>query len=367
MTYKDTLFFVARSLTIAHELENFDFVKTAVENNQVDWEKVVLLSTKHYVFPALFCNYKKKKILEFLPQDLVAYMEHITELNRARNRQILSQAGALNQILSDAGIQGVFIKGTGFLLQDFYDDIGERMVGDIDLLVAPESYVNVIQLLKDKGYYEQHQKDYSFPFFRHYDRLVKDGNIAAVEVHKALTTEKHHAHFNWQTVFEKTISIDSFRVLDMKDQIVLTTVAKQINDAGQYQKDISLRNAYDVFKLSVNIDSLSAIRKHIGIFSILNNFLCVCSYTLNSQKITYQNNSDANAYLDFYINKIGDPSFGLKHQKQTQKKLALQNRFNFLIASLHRKENRQWILRRFFDKDWQRAKLIQLGLIKPKQ
>ena len=255
MTYKDTLFFVARSLTIAHELENFDFVKTAVENNQVDWEKVVQLSTKHYVFPALFCNYKKKKILEFLPQDLVAYMEHITELNRARNRQILSQAGALNQVLSDAGIQGVFLKGTGFLLQDFYDDIGERMVGDIDLLVAPESYEKTIDALRSAGYREIEIKQNRFPQFKHYDRMIKDDEIAAVEVHKAMVLEDFHKEFNWDIVKSDFMVRKPYLFLSYNHQLVLTILAKQINDFGRFYSDISLRNAYDLYLLAFKTDA----------------------------------------------------------------------------------------------------------------
>jgi len=140
MTYKETLFFVAQCLTIILESKNREEIEAKLKLEKIDWEAVVKVSTSHYVMPALYCNLKKVGFLNYLPKDLVAYMKYITELNRERNLQILEQAKELNELLVANDITPVFLKGTGNLLEGLYEDIAERMVGDIDFIVSKDNY-----------------------------------------------------------------------------------------------------------------------------------------------------------------------------------------------------------------------------------
>ena len=92
MSYKETLYFVAKCLTISLEDNNRDEIEVVLKTTDVDWDAVVKVSTAHYVFPALYCNLKRVDFLQYLPQELVSYMEHITDLNRERNKKIITQA-----------------------------------------------------------------------------------------------------------------------------------------------------------------------------------------------------------------------------------------------------------------------------------
>ena len=92
MTYKETLYFIAICLTISLEDKNRLLIEKQLQSNTVDWDAVVKLSTTHYVFPALYCNFKHVDFLQYLPQELVSYMVHVTGLNRERNQQIITQA-----------------------------------------------------------------------------------------------------------------------------------------------------------------------------------------------------------------------------------------------------------------------------------
>ena len=58
-----------------------------------------------------------------MPDDLVEYMIHITNLNRERNEQIIEQAKEVNQLLLDHNITPVFLKCTWNLLEGLYEDI----------------------------------------------------------------------------------------------------------------------------------------------------------------------------------------------------------------------------------------------------
>ena len=90
-------------------------------------------------------------------------MEHITDINRERNKQIISQAKELNTLLLANNITPIFLKGTGNLLAGFYEDIAERMVGDIDFIFSKEDYPKAITILREFGYSEVHKNKYYFP------------------------------------------------------------------------------------------------------------------------------------------------------------------------------------------------------------
>ena len=140
MNYKETFYFVAKCLTISLEDNNRQEIEKQLKSTSIDWDAVVKVSTAHYVFPALYCNLKRADFLHYLPQDLVGYMKHITDLNRDRNRQIIQQAKDLNSLLLANNIRPIFLKGTGNLLAEIYEDIGERMVGDIDFIFLLQDY-----------------------------------------------------------------------------------------------------------------------------------------------------------------------------------------------------------------------------------
>jgi hypothetical protein len=124
LNYKETLFFIAKCLTISLEEKNRQEIEKQLKSTSIDWDAVVEVSTAHYVFTALYCNLKCADFLQYLPHELVSYMEHITDINRERNKLIISQANELNNVLLANNIKPLFLKGTGNLLAGIYEDIG---------------------------------------------------------------------------------------------------------------------------------------------------------------------------------------------------------------------------------------------------
>ena len=99
MNYKESLYFIAKCLTISLEVKNRQEIEKQLQSDRIDWDAVVKVSTSHYVFPSLYCNLKRADFLKYLPQDLVSYMQYITNINRERNKQIILQANELNNVL----------------------------------------------------------------------------------------------------------------------------------------------------------------------------------------------------------------------------------------------------------------------------
>ncbi|WP_435414704.1 nucleotidyltransferase family protein [Polaribacter aestuariivivens] len=367
MNYKETLFFVAKCLTISLEEKNRIEIEQQLKKQEIDWESVVKLSTEHYVFPALYCNLKRVDFLKYLPEDLVEYMNHITTLNRERNKQIIKQAKEINQLLLDNNITPIFLKGTGNLLEGLYEDIAERMVGDIDFIVSKENYLKTIQIIENDNYSKVTEEEYSFPQFKHYNRLQKKDNIAAVEIHKELLIEKFADEFNYELVKTDSQTIHNVNVLSFANQLSLSIIAKQINDAGIHYKNMALRNAYDVFLLSKKTKAIDAFSKFDTLKSPLNCFLASCYEVFGKvASLNYAHSQDVFDYLKKFNAQISD----IQKLNTTRKKAAfrvfIKARLNIIKKAFFDKAYRNWLLKRITDKNWQQEKLIQLKLKKPK-
>ena len=363
MNYKETLFFIAKCLTISLEEKNRDEIEIILKTMNVDWEAVVKVSTSHYVFPALYCNFKRADFVKYLPADLVEYMIHITNLNRDRNAQILQQAQELNSLLLANNIRPVFLKGTGNLLAGIYDDIAERMLGDIDFILSKEDYSKAITVLREFGYSEVNKYKYHFPSTKHFRRLQKENNIAAVEIHKELLLEKHTNEFNYSFVEKDSQVIKGVTVLSYANKLNLSIIANQINDSGFYYKTMALRNAYDVFLLSKKTNAKDAVNTLDKLSQPLNCFLAACYEVFNKvDSLEYNNTKKAASYLNVFNSQFTSRKRTKRKHKRIKIYLFIKSRVNILYKSIMYKEYRVWLFKRVSDKNWYKEKIIQFGI-----
>jgi hypothetical protein len=350
LNYKETLYFIAKCLTISLEEKKRDEIEIILKTTYVDWDAVVKVSTAHYVFPAIYCNFKRADFLKHLPADLVDYMKYITNLNRDRNTQILQQAKGLNSLLLANNITPIFLKGTGNLLEGIYEDIGERMVGDIDFLFSEKDFFKGIDIIKNDNYTKtEGQLDY-FPGFRHYSRLVKQENIAAVEIHKEVTIEKYRGEFNSKMISKDAPQINGFSVLSFENQLSLSIITSQINDYGFDLKNFSLRNAYDVFLLSKKVDTKKAISKFTKLKSPLNCFIANCNLVFGDlESLKYYKTKESESYLKAFNISVYRSKSNLKINFKLIT-INFNRRFGKICKSIFNSENRKWILNRIKSK-----------------
>ena len=367
MNYKETLFFVAKCLTINHEEHNKRIVEEMLQSNTVDWAEVVKLSTAHYVFPALYCNLKRASFLSYLPEDLVEYMKYITDLNRKRNEQIIAQAKELNTLLLEHNITPIFIKGTGNLLEGLYEDIAERMVGDIDFLFSKEDYPRAIELLEKRRYIINNKNNIILSKgLRHFPRLTKKNKISGIEVHHSLTIKKRRQEFNYNFIKGSIQKINGISVISFKNQLSLSIIATQINDSGFEYKSLALRNAYDVFILSKKTNAKNAFLEFNALQHPLHCFLASCYEVFNKpETLQYTTSKKIKKYLILFNKQLEDKDLLIKNYKKISKKKAIINRLIIIYNSFFYKEYRVWLFRRITDKNWRKEKLIQLGIKKP--
>jgi ribosomal protein L10 len=365
MSYKETLYFVAKCLTISLEGNNREEIEKQLKSTSIDWDAVVKVSTAHYVFPTMYCNLKRVDFLHYLPEELVNYMEHITDINRERNKQIISQAKDLNSLFLANNITPIFLKGTGNLLAGIYDDIAERMVGDIDFIFSKENYPKAITILREFGYSDVFKTDNNYPQFRHYQRLKKDNNIASIEIHKELLIEKYANEFNYNFVKKDSQLINGVTVLSYANKLNLSIIANQINDYGFYYKSMALRNAYDLFLLSKKTNAKDAVHILDKLTNPLNCFLAACYEVFNKvDSLEYNNTKKVASYLSVFNSQFTNRKTTKRRYKFIKSYLFIKSRVNIIYKSIIYKENRVWLFKRLSDKNRYKEKGIQLGIKK---
>ena len=352
-------------MTIFLENKNRQEIEKQLKSKSIDWDAVVKVSTAHYVFPALYCNLKRVDFLKYLPQELVSYMKHITNLNRDRNVQILQQAKKLNNLLLANNITPIFLKGTGNILSGIYDDIAERMVGDIDFIFSKDDYPKAIAILTEFGYSEVVKIDYNWPIFKHYPRMKKENSIAAIEIHKEILIIKYAKEFNYSFIEKDSQIINEAAVLSYANKLNLSIIANQINDQGFYYKTMALRNAYDVFLLSKKTNAKKAVNTLKTLSHPLNCFLAACYEVFNSaDSLEYNNTKKTASYLNVFNSQFTNPKATKRKHKRIKSYLLLKHRLNLIYKSIIYKEYRVWLFNRVTDKNWYKEKIIQLGIKK---
>jgi len=367
LNYKEILFFIAKCLTISLEAKNRQQIEKKLKSTSIDWDAVVKVSTAHYVFPALYCNLQRANFLHYLPQELVSFMEHITDINRERNKQIIAQAKELNNFLLANKITPIFLKGTGNLLAGIYNDIAERMVGDIDFIFSKEDYLKAIAILRELGYSEVKKQEYYPPDeFRHYRRLQKENSIAAIEIHKDLLSfKKYTKEFNYSFVAKDSQVLNGVTVLSYANKLNLSIIANQINDHGFYYKTMAIRNAYDVFLLSKNTNAKDAVNTLDKLSHPLNCFLAACYEVFNKvDSLEYNSKIKVASYLSDFYSQFTNP-IPIKREPIFNKiYIFIKRIFYILYKSIIFKEYRVFIFKSLTDKNWYIQKLIQFGIKK---
>lgn len=368
MTYQQVLLFISNGLTSPFEINNKNKLISTLTSNKINWDEVVRVSTQHLVFTALYCSLKREKLLNYVPTELVKYMKEIYAINKDRNQKIILQVKELNKILSDSNIDAIFLKGSGNLIEGLYHDISERMIGDIDFICSKNDYQKALKVLSKNGYRKYDDDNYYHPSYSHPDlihhpRLIKDGRIAAVELHKELTLEKYSKEFNYELICNDIQKINNVNVLSFKNQLNISIISRQINDHGYFFNDIGLKNAYDVYLLSKKIKGKISFSEFKKLKTPLNCFLASCYYVFGKvSSLQYEKTKKTNKYLKTFNYMLLDEDRIKIRTKKKFKEIFFKERLTVIFKSIFDKRYRNWIFKRFSDKNWRREKLKQFRL-----
>lgn len=359
MTYKEVFLFVAQCLTISYEEHNKRLIEKKLQTNTINWDFVVHFSTDHFVFPALYCNLKRVNFLHYLPNDLVVLMEHIADLNRERNKKIIIQAKEINQLLLANDIIPVFLKGTGNLLEDLYDDIAERMMGDIDFIVSRDK-INKTATIFDKLEYSNHNAIHS-KGSRHLPTLTHKNKIASVEIHSELLPKRYRDEFNYTSISKDKQLINGIYVMSFENQLSLSIIADQINDSGFLFKNISLRNAYDVFLLSKKFDTKIIFNGFNRLKKPLSCFLAASFYVFNKPySLQYEPTKEIQDYMKSFNEGLENKTVRISRLTKVKREKKFKERLRYIKRVFFDKAFQSYVFRKLINKRFLKRKINQL-------
>ena len=229
-------------------------LEKSISDPTFNWDTIVIEGSKQLVLPAIYCRLKAKQLLHLLPEELINYLEEITNINRSRNLRILNQVHSISQILNQHNIDHVFLKGTALLASGYYNDEGERMIGDIDILVEKSEVYNAFDILKNSGYNKTFGFAYNKKDFRHLDRLISENELAAIELHTELLNKRHWPLLNMPSILKSKKIKNTIPIPNTHDLSQHLILSWQLNDKGHYYNMISLKSIYDLISIETYKD-----------------------------------------------------------------------------------------------------------------
>jgi hypothetical protein len=227
-----------------------------LQHPDFDWDAIVVEGSGHLMLPALYYNLKRKGLLHTLPKELETYLEEITAINRNRNKAITVQIKAITELFHTQNINYVLLKGAALLMAEVYEDPAERMIGDIDILVAEDQLNTAFELIQRHGYtpiettfgadYVEH---------KHLPRLKTRDYMAAVEIHRKLFMDYDHAALQPSDILKRKKLFRGIWV-PSGDQFLLHNILNfQISDYGYLFKAIGFKTIYDHISIAKRFDA----------------------------------------------------------------------------------------------------------------
>ena len=243
---------------------------------KINYDELIVISSKNLLIPALFFELKKKNYLNHTPKEFSNYIHEIYIINRNRNEKLIKELTHLIKILEKNKISYVLLKGSEFIMKNIFKDIGSRMIGDIDILVEEKDIEKSFELINKLGYHTK----YRFKYYkhRHLNRLINNNNLFAIELHKNIINKKNKFLGSFENYFEY---YKQNRVKFYQNKIILNHL---YNDHGLLKAKINLRVLYDYNKLSKlgTSDEEFEIKKPNIYFFIMGNTLGVTNVKIEN-------------------------------------------------------------------------------------
>jgi hypothetical protein len=360
MNHNELFHFAGRCLSLENHPEFMEDVISAFEEEKVDYLNLVKLCSDHLILPALYLQLNKNNLMYLFPDDLASHIKDLYDLNCERNRQILQQIDEICAVLAKHGIEHLFMKGTGCLLSNVYADIGERMIGDIDMLVEEKNYLKTAELIMQLGYRNDRPLPvyYDFMTLMHYPRLYRTDVPADIEIHRLIVPNKYGKKFNSEIVFgnKQTIADRANCFAPSLTHLVIHNfIHNQLIHKCYRFKIRSLRDMFDIYRLSPAIDFQEVMeqveekKKACAYFYIIG---LVFNTRFHCNQFGISNGQRYDAVLRFFWNHSRLHLFYIRLLKLHD---LLFKRYLLMIMSLpFSKRNRQYVFNRLKNKQWYR-------------
>jgi len=287
---------------------NDNSLKNTISNlTSNDWEEIIKIANKQQVVPSIWINLNKKNLIELInDKQLLNYTKEIYELNSFRNKNILKQVSEICEIFVQENIETILLKGVSALARKHYDNIGERVMLDIDILVDKDNIFKAINLLKTQGYKEISENKLSYDW-HHYNRLYHPNKMASVELHRHPLSDNRFFPYKLDktTHLTKCKTIKNTYILKPEYELIHSFLHTQISHYYHRRYILPLRHMHHfstMLKHYKNID-----------YTLINNYIKSQNLTTIWNEYIYLNNKLFKIDIDkFYIDNKKSEKYSKK-------------------------------------------------------
>jgi len=270
MNKSQTYYFIGRILSLDFMPKNKEVVAREIADNNINWPGFVKLGSDKLVLPALYYQLKKHGLTRLLPSDLDQYLKEVFLLNQQRNQNVVRLAAFVRDLFQKHDIQTLFMKGTGNILDGLYQDVGIRMVYDVDVLVDESKMLDAAGLLLKEGFITQKKfNPRAMDSTMHFPILLREDFVAGVEVHRQPGQYLYEKIFNnkrvWADIRTST-QPSGFHTMNYKNRIIHNFLHAQLMHNGHYHADVSHRDLYDLLLLGEKEDLYQTF-SHLGAYT----------------------------------------------------------------------------------------------------
>jgi hypothetical protein len=262
MNGKELFYFTGKCLTLE---EHPEFGSELIRENadeSIDWERFTGICSNHLILPIIYLKFKANGLLPILPEVVADFWEEIYLLNLSRNEMIIEQLDEIISLLNQNDIYPTILKGAGNLLEGLYSDKGERMIGDIDLLVPEKEYLRTAKILENDGYRSDGKIYGEVGNLKHYPRLFKPGSGVNIEIHRLVVAPPHSKWFSTDMIDREKISVTaktSYYLLSDQHKVIYNFIHCQLGHSGDAYGIVAFRDLYDLYLLSKRVDVSTTI------------------------------------------------------------------------------------------------------------
>lgn len=265
MSSYQSYYLASQILSLALMPEKKKIVEEKLGNFRPSLINLISTGSNHLILPALFLRLRDMDLLPLLPEIITEHLEKLFLMNEERNKAIIEESKELALILEKANIKVMFLKGMGNIFDSLYTSIGERMVQDIDILIAEKNWKNGIEALIDAGFKSRVKYDPKIkPDRKHYPRLFRDDSVASVELHRYAVAPEFFDKFSTEEIWEKKVvakNYPSCYVMCDEHKIIHNFIHSQLEHKGHFYARVFLRNLYDQFLLSEHVSPFDTLIK----------------------------------------------------------------------------------------------------------
>jgi len=368
-----TLFYFAgRCLTLDEHPGLRDSVCEGFSSGKIPAGDFIIYCDAQLVLPAVYLKLKKHDLTGAFEPELLEHLEYVCSMNRRRNEAIMGQVDEISAALAESGIQPVYLKGAAHILDGLYEDICERLMGDIDFLVKEDDYYETAAILKQLGY------DYwwlhgNVPEWKHgsgtdhhYHALLREGMQASVELHRIPVSKRYSGKFTADLVVREKQSIEGrkncFVPVDAH-KIAHNFIHRQLANSGYRLKKSTLRDIYDLYLLSGRTDPRNSLSQIMARHRVkaMGYFLFASSALGPGGKFYTTENTRAKRHCFLCRMALKHPRMSSVYRKVLQLgSLIFKTYLWRIVKAVYQKSSREHILRRIKAPSWYREHLAKL-------